>query len=266
MDSTDLARRTGSDVYNVDAVELIRRSAEELQRAGHPLVAAIVYGEALKQNFDEPRFLIGFSTHLRASTGPFVRKQFIQWAARVCERCLLVEHTGTSADDARKLLADLVTRPEYKKLPPLERTDLDALVDFLDIEPAALMANAVASVPAHDRMGVIMALGELGSPRCASAIATAIRGDWGEGPSSAALKRIRPYAGHRVVRDALVAARAREDAEALFSPDLQAAEAMVRSIPITVEPPVVTRRVHPRDTDDEAIAPLAKKPWWKFWD
>lgn len=232
-------------------------------KAGHYLAAALVYGECLKRKPDDAALLLGFGAAVGNSAGRLVVAPFVQWSTRILNRCLAVEANGPNANVAKERLAELAKKPEYIALPPIEVTDLEPLIEFLDVSPSTIMAEAVAALGEDDRMGAMMGLGELGSPRFASAIAKAVSGDWGVHPANAAMKRIRPYAGHRIVRDALVKLRARPDAEE-FEPYLGFAEKGVAPTPITVETPPGFLKVNP-----PPVGPAAKddkKPWWKIWN
>jgi hypothetical protein len=220
----------------MDPIELARRVGMDLFRAGQYLAAALVYGECLKRKPDDAGLLLGFGAAVGNSAGRVVVAPFIQWSTRILNRCLAVDPSGPNSEVATARLADLAKRSEYVALPPIDVTDLEALLEFLDVSPSTIMADAVAALPEEGRMGAMMGLGDLGSPRFASAMARAISGVWGVHPANAAMKRIRPYAGHRIVRDALVTLRARTDAEE-FEPYLKFAEQGVASVPITVETP-----------------------------
>jgi hypothetical protein len=247
----------------VDPIELARRVAMDFFKAGQYLAAALVYGECLKRKPDDAGLLLGFGAAVGNSAGRLVVAPFVQWSTRILNRCLSVDPTGPNSSVAKERLAELEKKPEYIALPPIAVTDLEPLLEFLDVSPSTIMAEAVAALDEGDRMGTMMGLGELGSPRFASAIAKAVSGEWGVHPANAALKRIRPYAGHRIVRDALVTLRARPDADE-FEPYLGFAENGVAATPITIETPEGFLKVRPPD-----VGPIAKddkKPWWKIWN
>ncbi|MFN0245661.1 MAG: hypothetical protein ACKV2T_02060 [Kofleriaceae bacterium] len=235
----------------MDPIELARRVAMDFFQAGQYLAAALVYGECLKRKPDDAGLLLGFGAAVGNSAGGLVVAPFVQWSTRILTRCIAVDPGGRFSEVARERLVELAKKAEYLSLPPIDVEDLEPLLEFLDVSPGAIMADAVATLPDDERMGAMMGLGELGCPRFASAMARAISGVWGVRPANAAMKRIRPYAGHRIVRDALVTLRARSDAEE-FEPYLQFAERGVAPVPITVETPEGFVKVRPPDVGPPA--------------
>jgi hypothetical protein len=247
----------------VDPIELARRVAMDFFKAGHYLAAAIVYGEALKRKPDDAALLLGFGAGVGNSAGRHVIEPFVQWSTRILEKCVAVDPAGPNAKVARERLVELATKPEYVALPPITASDLEPLLVFLDVSPSTILAEAVAALDDSARMGAMMGLGELGSERFASAIAVAVSGDWGVHPANAAMKRIRPFAGHRIVRDGLKKLRTRSDAEE-FEPYLSSAERAVEAVPITIETPPGFLTVRPPPA--RVAGDAAKKPWWKIWN
>lgn len=253
----------------MDPIELARRVGMMFYKAGQYIAAALIYGAALERAPDDAALLVGFGAAVAACEGQMVKKPFVQWATRIFKRCVA---TGNAdyLELARGRLADLARKPEFVDLPPSQPGDVAPLLAFLDVQPSRLMADAVEALPDDDRMIALMALGELGSSRFASAIAAAVSGRWGERVACAALKRVRPYAAHRAVRDGMTALRASPLAEEC-EPYLSSAEAAVASVPITITVPEGYVKVVAPPADAPAPVSVAppfvdlRKPWWKFW-
>ena len=257
----------------MDPIEVARRVGMMLFKAEQYLAAAILYGEAAKRAPDDPAVLLGFGAAVGNCAGVMVVEPFVQWSTRILERCIIKDNGGPNTAVARERIDTLGKSPHYKQLPPLEPADIEPLLAFLDVSPSTIMADGVAALPDEDRMIAIMALGELGAARFGSAIARAVSGQWGASPANAAFKRIRPFAGHRIVRESLQKLREDPTAEDTYGPYLRGAEAAVASTPITVEtppgfqkvaPPCATPSVSAGDPPSGAGL-AAKKPWWKLW-
>jgi hypothetical protein len=128
------------------------------------------------------------------------------------------------------------------------------------------MANAVAALAENNRMGAIMGLGGLASPRFASAMAWPSVVEWGGTPDAR-----RSSGSIRTPGIASCATpwslRVPGPMPNLFGPSLRFAESAVASIPITVETPPGYRKVRPPGTanDDEPAPPATNAPW-KLWN
>ncbi len=247
---------------STDPVELAKRAGMELFKAGHSLAAAIVYGEAAKRAPDDPEILLGFGAGVGNSAGRLVIAPFVHWSTKLLERCL---RTGDNAYTkiARERLVELKAKPEYLPLPPAEPSEFEPLIAFLDVDPRNTLPAAIDELPEGDRMFAVMALGDVGSPRFWSAIAGALEGRWGAGPARSALKRVKPYAAHVAVRDAMVKLKAGPLGEEC-EPYLSFAEQSIASIQPTIQAPTGFVRVEPPPVTPVAAA-HDKKPWWKFW-
>ncbi len=233
------------------------------------LAAALLYGEAAKRAPDDPAVLLGFGAAVGNCAGVLVVEPFVQWSTRILNRCIAKDNGGPNTEIARARLAELAQQPQYVALPPIEPADIEPLLAFLDVNPSTIMADAVAALPDDDRMLAMIALGELGSPRFASAVAGAASGQWGHSAANAAFKRIRPFAGHRIVREAMQRLRANAELAETCEPYLSSAEAAVAAIPITIETPAGFQKVSPPPARPVGAVPPpsapATKPWWKFW-
>lgn len=247
-----------------------------LFKAGQPLAAAIVYAEAAKLAFDDPAILLGLGASVGNSAGVLVVAPFVQWSTRTLKRCLVVASDGPYAKVARERLETLREKKEFQDLPPIEASDLDELLDFLDIDPQ-IVVQAIDDVAKDDQMSVVMALGDLAQPRFVPVIAAAIEGRWGGGPARSALKRMGRFAGRRSIRDALAALRAGPLAEEC-GPYLEFAERHAASVEPEPDPPPPARKAASAPSSaarNAAAAPSpgarepepapAAKPWWKVW-
>ena len=255
----------------MDPIELARTVGMMFFKAQQFLAAAILYGEAAKRAPDNPAVLLGFGASVGDCAGVMVVEPFVQWSTRILERCIAKDNGGQNTPVARARLAELAQDRHYVALPPIEPADIEPLLAFLDVSPSTTMVEAVAALPDDDRMMAIMALGELGSPRFASAIAGAVSGQWGHSPANAAFKRLRPFAGHRIVREAMQRLRANAARAEECEPYLRSAEAAVASTPITIDTPEGYSKVRPPPARPVGAAPSTtngeppNKPWWKFW-
>lgn len=221
----------------MDPIELARRVAMDFFKAGHFLAAALVFGEALKRKPDDAGLLLGFGASVGNSAGQLVVEPFVQWSTRILVRCIAADPASTNAKVAAERLAELETKPEFIPLPAIEPTEIEPLLEFLDVNPERLMADAVEALPEDDRMGAMMGLGELGSPRFASAIAVAVSGKWGPRAACAALKRIKPYGKHVTVRKCMELLRKRGPLAEECEPYLGFAERALADVPATIETP-----------------------------
>lgn len=216
-----------------------------LFQAKQPTPAAIVLAVTAKALPEDPAVLTALGASLAAGVGTVVRKPFVHWATRALLRSIAVGKEGPYVDAAEQILDDLRGMAEWEEgLAPLEPGDLEELLDFLDIDRRMLVEGIDAVAP-DDRMFMLMALGDMESPRFVPVLAAAIEGRWGGAAARSALKRFRPFADRKSIRDALVKLR-QGPLAAEVGPYLDFAE---RDLPAEI-------------VDDTKAA---EKPWWKFW-
>lgn len=229
-----------------------------LFKAKQPTAAAIVLAMTAMTAPDDPAVLTPLGASLAGGVGVFVRKPFVHWATRTLLRSIAVGKEGPFVKVATEILADLRTMEEWQEgLTPLEPGDLEEMLVFLDIDPM-IVVEGIDAAPENDQMFLVMALGDMASPRLVPVVAAAISGRWGAAPVRSALKRFRPFANRKSIRDALVALRAGPLA-AEAGPYLDYAE---RDLPTEIidDTPKPKRASAPAPAKTDVA-----KPWWKFW-
>jgi hypothetical protein len=213
----------------MEPADLAAKAGQTLFEAEQWLASAIVYAETARIRFDDGLVLLGLGAAVDNSAGVLVVEPFVHWATRALNRCVIVAGDTQIGEVAKSRLGQLRTNEHYAELPPLEPKDLDALLGFLDIDPMIVPA-AIGKCPADDHMFMVMALGELRSPRFAPVIAMGASGAWGAATARAALKRIGAFADKPGVRTAVASLRASPLAEEC-EPYLGHAESVIARIP-----------------------------------
>lgn len=175
----------------------------DLFRGGQPLAAALVWAELARGGVSSAQLWCGLGSALMQSRGQLVRRPFELWAGKVFNRGAAVIAGSAYAEPTRKWLDEL---PEAASQPMLADAELSEMIEFLLVNERVL-PDAVQALPASERMGVVMVLGDRPDPLYVPLLRRALEGSFGGDAARAAAKRVFRWLDRADVQASIEAAR-----------------------------------------------------------
>lgn len=196
---------------------LLKESAFVFQRSGRNLSSALVYAEVAKHIEKDPAVYTGMGAALAKSAEGIkgeARLELLTWATMALKRGLLLGQGTMFESPCVNWLEIIKKEMDVVQPDPMEVTDLEKLLGFLDGKGVDLLAD-LDRLSEVDQTGSSKAIAAMPRDRFLKVILATSAGNYGEDAQRQAIVQIRTFGDTPEIRETLAKVAVHVDSYAL---------------------------------------------------